>query len=73
MQNQIKSLAKGLKVYKYILDYSKPIQAKTLCKEFQIDKSTMSRLLQTLKEEGFIHYLEDSKEIIANDIAIKIL
>ena len=72
MQNQIKSLAKGLKIYKYILDYSKPLQAKTLCKEFQIDKSTMSRLLQTLKEEGFIHYLEDSKEIIANDIAIKI-
>jgi len=72
MPNQIKSLAKGLKIYKYILDYSKPIQAKTLCEKFKIDKSTMSRLLQTLKEENFISYLEDSKEIIANDVAIKI-
>lgn len=71
MPSQIKSLSKGLKVYKYIVDYGKPIQATVLSQKLQIDKSTMSRLLQTLKEEGFITYLENSREIIANDIAIK--
>ena len=71
MPTQIKSLSKGLKIYKYIVDYGKPIQARTLCEKLQIDKSTMSRLLRTLEDEGFICYLENSREIIANDIAIK--
>ncbi|WP_121627219.1 IclR family transcriptional regulator [Poseidonibacter antarcticus] len=71
MPTQIKSLSKGLKIYKYIVDYGKPIQARTLCEKLQIDKSTMSRLLRTLEDEGFISYLENSREIIANDIAIK--
>ena len=71
MPTQIKSLSKGLKIYKYIVDYAKPIKAITLSQKLQIDKSTMSRLLQTLKEEGFITYLENSHEIIANDIAVK--
>ncbi len=71
MPNQIKSLSKGLKVYKNIVDHGKPILATTICKNLDIDKSTMSRLLQTLKDEGFISYLENSHEIIANDIETK--
>ena len=53
MPNQIKSLSKGLKVYRFIVDYGKPILAVTLCEKLQIDKSTMSRLLKTLKDEDF--------------------
>ena len=68
MPNQIKSLSKGLKVYRFIVDYGKPILAVTLCEKLQIDKSTMSRLLKTLKDEDFISYLEKSNEIIANEI-----
>ena len=71
MPNQIKSLSKGLKVYRVIVDYGKPILAVTLCEKLQIDKSTMSRLLKTLKDEDFISYLEKSNEIIANDISNK--
>lgn len=71
MPSQIKSLSKGLKVYRFIVDYSKPILAVTLCQKLQIDKSTMSRLLKTLKDEDFISYLEESNEIIANDISYK--
>lgn len=71
MPNQIKSLSKGLKVYRFIVDYGKPILAVTLCEKLQIDKSTMSRLLKTLKDEDFISYLENSNEIIANDISNK--
>ena len=71
MPNQIKSLSKGLKVYRFIADYGKPILAVTLCEKLQIDKSTMSRLLKTLKDEDFISYLENSNEIIANDISNK--
>lgn len=71
MPNQIKSLSKGLKVYRFIVDYGKPILAVTLCEKLQIDKSTMSRLLKTLKDEDFISYLEKSNEIIANDISNK--
>ena len=59
MPKEIKSLSKGLMLYKEILSYSKPILAKTLCERLSIDKSTMSRLLQTLKNENFIEYLEN--------------
>ena len=71
MPNPIKSLSKGLKVYRFIVDYGKPILAVTLCEKLQIDKSTMSRLLKTLKDEDFISYLENSNEIITNDISNK--
>jgi DNA-binding IclR family transcriptional regulator len=64
----IKSFTKGLQVYKTIVSYDKPILAKQLCEKLQIEKSTMSRLLKTLYEEGFITYLEKSNEIIATDI-----
>jgi len=40
----------------------------TLCKHLNIDKSTMSRLISTLNTEGFITYLENSKEIIPTDM-----
>ena len=69
--SSIKSLSKGLKVYRFIVDYDKPILAVTLCEKLQIDKSTMSRLLKTLKDEDFISYLENSNEIIANEISYK--
>lgn len=69
--SSIKSLSKGLKVYRFIVDYGKPILAVTLCEKLQIDKSTMSRLLKTLKDEDFISYLENSNEIIANEISYK--
>ena len=71
MQEQIKSLSKGLKVYRYIVSYSKPIKAVTLCEKLLIDKSSMARILKTLFSEGFISYLDNSREIIANDISIK--
>jgi DNA-binding IclR family transcriptional regulator len=64
----IKSFTKGLHVYKTIVNYDKPILAKQLCEKLNIEKSTMSRLLKTLYEEGFITYLEKSNEIIATDI-----
>ena len=64
----IKSFTKGLQVYKEIVNYDKPILAKQLCEKLNIEKSTMSRLLKTLYEEGFITYLEKSNEIIATDI-----
>ena len=35
MPNQIKSLSKGLKVYRFIVDYGKPILAVTLCEKLQ--------------------------------------
>jgi len=54
MKNQIKSFAKGLSVLKEIISHGKPITAIELCKRLDIDKSTMSRLLSTLKSEGFI-------------------
>jgi DNA-binding IclR family transcriptional regulator len=68
MNSQLKSLAKGLLVYKYILKYDKPILAATLCKNLDIEKSSMSRILKTLKQEYFIDYLENSNKIIALDI-----
>ena len=71
MPNQLKSFSKGLKVYRFIIDYGKPILAVTLCEKLNIDKSTMSRILKTLKDEDFISYLENSNEIIANDISNK--
>ena len=71
MPSSIKSLSKGLKVYRFIVDYGKPILAVTLCEKLQIDKSTMSRLLKTLKDEEFISNLEESNEFIANDISYK--
>ncbi len=68
MNSQIKSLSKGLHVYKYILDYGKPILAVNLCKNLNIEKSSMSRILKTLENEGFICYLDNSKEIISINI-----
>lgn len=64
----IKSLSKGLQVYKEIISYNKPILAKQLCEKLNIEKSTMSRLLKTLHQENFIIYLENSNEIIANNM-----
>ncbi|WP_419765252.1 MAG: IclR family transcriptional regulator [Arcobacter sp.] len=63
-----KSFAKGLQVYKTIVNHGKPILAKQLCEKLDIEKSTMSRLLKTLYDEGFITYLEKSNELIATDI-----
>ncbi|WP_428026838.1 IclR family transcriptional regulator [Arcobacter sp.] len=63
-----KSFTKGLQVYKAIVNHDKPILAKQLCEKLNIEKSTMSRLLKTLYEEGFITYLEKSNEIIATEI-----
>ena len=68
MPNNIKSFAKGLCVLKEIISYGKPITAKELCARLIIDKSTMSRIINTLNDEGFITYLEDSKEIIPTNI-----
>ncbi len=68
MKEQLKSLSKGLQVYKEIIDYGKPIVASTLCKRLELNKSTMSRILQTLNEEGFITYIEKTNEIIANNL-----
>lgn len=68
MSNQIKSFAKGLSVLKEIISFGKPITANELCQRLSYDKSTMSRLIATLNAEGFITYIEESKEIIPTDI-----
>lgn len=68
MSNQIKSFSKGLSVLKEIISHGKPITANELCLRLKIDKSTMSRLISTLIYEGFITYLENSKEIIPTNI-----
>lgn len=68
MQNQNKSLTKGLQVLKEILYSDKPLTAITLCQKLDIDKSTMSRLITSLMNEGFIKYLGNSKEIVKADV-----
>lgn len=68
MSDSLKSLSKGLQVYKEIVNHGKPILAMTLCDRLGINKSTMSRILQTLKEENYIEYLENSNEIISKNL-----
>ena len=68
MQNQNKSLSKGLSILKEIMISNKPLTANTLCQRLSIDKSTMSRLITTLVNEEFIEYVENSKEIILSDL-----
>ncbi|RXK07997.1 IclR family transcriptional regulator [Halarcobacter bivalviorum] len=71
MSTQLQSLTKGLQVYKEIINYGKPILASTLCERLDINKSTMSRILQTLKEEDYITYIDNSNEIIAKSLEDK--
>ncbi|XPV69862.1 MAG: IclR family transcriptional regulator [Halarcobacter sp.] len=66
--SELKSLTKGLQVYKEIVNYGKPILAITLCERLGINKSTMSRILQTLKDENYISYIENTNEIIPNSL-----
>lgn len=68
MQNQNKSLTKGLSILKEIMRSTKPLTANTLCQRLDIDKSTMSRLITTLVHEEFIEYVENSKEIVLSDL-----
>jgi DNA-binding IclR family transcriptional regulator len=68
VQNQNKSLSKGLSVLKEIMRSNKPLTANILCQRLNIDKSTMSRLITTLINEEFIEYVNHSKEIILNDL-----
>lgn len=68
MPEQLKSLSKGLQVYKEIVNYGKPILATVLCERLSINKSTMSRILQTLKDEEYISYIDDSNELIAKNL-----
>jgi DNA-binding IclR family transcriptional regulator len=65
---QNKSLTKGLQVLKEIMNSEESISANALCLKFEIDKSTMSRLITTLINEGFIKYIENTKEIVSADI-----
>lgn len=68
MSGQLKSLSKGLQVYKEIINYGKPILASILCERLSINKSTMSRILQTLKDEDYIYYLDSSSEILPKNL-----
>lgn len=68
MQSQNKSLTRGLQVLKEILYSDKPLTAITLCQKLDIDKSTMSRLITSLMNEGFIKYLGNSKEIVKAEV-----
>ena len=69
MSNQvIKSFSRGLNVLKEVISYGKPITANELCTRLDIDKSTMSRIIATLIHDGFIKYLDESKELIATSI-----
>ncbi len=73
VQSANKSFSKGLQVLKEIMKSNKPVTANVLCQKLGIDKSTMSRLVTTLVNEGFIEYKENSKEIILSDILRKIV
>lgn len=73
MQKQNKSLSKGLCVLKEIMTSNKPLTANILCQRLGIDKSTMSRLITTLKNEEFIEYKSNSKEIVLSDLMRKIV
>jgi len=66
--SQNKSLTRGLQVLKEIMNSEKSISANELCLKFDIDKSTMSRLITTLIHEGFAKYVENTKEIIYTDV-----
>ena len=68
MLRQNKSLAKGLQILKEIMNSEKSISANELCLKFEIDKSTMSRLVTTLINEGFAKYVENTKEIVYADV-----
>lgn len=68
MVSQNKSLTRGLQVLKEIMNNEKSISANELCLKFDTDKSTMSRLITTLIQEGFATYLENTKEIVYNDV-----
>lgn len=72
MQSQNKSLVKALSILKTIMASKKPLTANYLCQTLNIDKSTMSRLITTLINEGFIEYVSNTKEIILSDIMRKI-
>ena len=73
MQSQNKSLSKGLMILKKIMLSKEPLTANYLCQSLDIDKSTMSRLIATLVSEGFLDYVENSKEIILSDLMRKIV
>jgi len=73
VQNQNKSLSKGLSVLKEIMITKQPLTANVLCQKLQIDKSTMSRLITTLMNESFIEYVDNTKEIIVSDLIRKII
>lgn len=68
MASQNKSLTRGLQVLKEIMNNETSISANELCLKFDIDKSTMSRLITTLIQEGFATYVENTKEIVYNDV-----
>ena len=68
MRNQNKSLTRGLQILKEILFSNTPLTAVMLCQKLDIDKSTMSRLITSLMNEGFIKYLGNTKEIVKADI-----
>ena len=68
MSSQNKSLTRGLQVLKEIMNNEDSINANELCSKFDIDKSTMSRLITTLLNEGFVKYVENTKEIIYTDV-----
>ena len=68
MVSQNKSLTRGLQVLKEIMNNEKSINANELCLKFDTDKSTMSRLITTLIQEGFATYVENTKEIVYTDV-----
>lgn len=68
MVSRNKSLTRGLQVLKEIMNSEQSISANALCLKLEIDKSTMSRLITTLINEGFVKYLENTKEIVYADI-----
>jgi len=66
--SQNKSLTRGLQVLKEIMNNETSISANELCLKFETDKSTMSRLITTLIQEGFASYVENTKEIVYTDV-----
>ncbi len=61
----IKSLDKALKLLEYVANHEEGISIAELNKKFAFGKSTIHRLLSTLKNNGYIRQNKDSHYIIS--------
>ena len=58
---EIQSLARGLKILEIMAESEFGIGITELAEQLQVDKSTASRLVQTLVKDGFVQRSEDGR------------